>query len=131
MKKQIFLITFFVSKCTPAKNSSLLPLFSYRINARITSFDITDEDISLIIKNLDPAKAHDCDNISIKMIKICSESLTVPLKIIFEQSLKEGRFPAIWKKANVVPVHKKEEKYLLKIYRPISLFPSLVKFLKE
>ena len=106
-------------------------MFSYRTNARITSFDITDEDISLIIKNLDPAKAHDCDNISIKMIKICSESLTVPLKIIFEQSLKEGRFPAIWKKANVVPVHKKEEKYLLKIYRPISLFPSLVKFLKE
>ena len=108
-----------------------MPSFSCRTNARITSFDITNEDISLIIKNLDPAKAHGCDNTSIKMIKTCSESLTVPLKIIFEQSLKEGRFPAIWKKANVVPVHKKEEKSLLKIYRPISLFPSLVKFLKE
>ena len=108
-----------------------MPSFSCRTNARITSFDITNEDISLTIKNLDPAKAHGCDNTSIKMIKTCSASLTVPLKIIFEQSLKEGRFPAIWKKANVVPVHKKEEKYLLKIYRPISLFPSLVKFLKE
>ena len=41
------------------------------------------------------------------MIKVCSESLIFPLKIIFEQSLKEGRFPEIWKKANVVPVHKK------------------------
>ena len=84
-----------------------MPLFSYRTSARITSFAITDEDISLIIKFFDPAKAHGCDNISIKMIKICSKSLTVPLKIIFEQSLKEGRFPAIWKKANVVPVQKK------------------------
>ena len=28
----------------------------------------------IIIKNLDPAKAHGCDNIPIKMIKICSES---------------------------------------------------------
>ena len=46
------------------------------------------------------------------MIKICSESLTVPLKIILEQSLKEGRFPEIWKKANVILVHKKEDKIL-------------------
>ena len=54
---------------------------------------------SLIIKKLDRAKTHGCDNISIKMIKICSESLTVPLKIIFEQSLKEGRFGKILEKS--------------------------------
>ena len=101
---------FFASICTPVKNSSVLPLLLYRTNARITSFDIKEEDISLIIKNLDLAKVHGCDNISIKMIKICSESLTVPLKIMFEQSLKEGRFPQIWRKANVVPVHKNEDK---------------------
>ena len=83
---------------------------------------------SLIIKKLDRAKTHGCDNISVKMIKICSESLTVPLKIIFEQSLKEGRF---WKKANVVLLHKKEDKSILKNHRPISYFPFLVKFLKE
>ena len=77
-----------------------------------------EEDI-LIIKNLDPAKAHGFDNISIKTIKICSESLTAPLRIMFEQSLKEARFPEIWKKANVL-VHRKE----------LSYFPSLVKFLK-
>ena len=85
-------------------------MFSYRTNARITSFGFTEEDISLIIKNLDPTKAHGCDNIAIKMIKICSESLTVPLRILFEQSLKEGRFPEIWKKANVGPVHEKKIK---------------------
>ena len=55
------------------------------------------------------------------MIKICSESLTVPLRIIFKQSLKEDRFPEIWKKANVVPVHKKEDENPLKNHRPISL----------
>ena len=55
------------------------------------------------------------------MIKICSQSLTLPLKIIFEHSLKKGKFPEIWKTANVVPVHKKEDKMLIKNYRPISL----------
>ena len=113
----------FVSICTPIKNSSVIPLFSYRTNARIKLFHFMEEDISLIIKNLDPAKAHVCDNMSIKMIKICCESLTVSLRIKFKQSLKEGRFPEIWKKVNVVPVHKKEDKNLLKNYRPISLLP--------
>ena len=78
---------------------------------------------SFIIKNLDPVKAHGCDNISIKVIKICSESLTVPLKIIIEQSLKQDRFLEIWKKGNVVPIHKQEDKNIEKIFRPISLLP--------
>ena len=88
----------FASICTPIKNPSVLLLFSYRANARITSFHFAEEEISLIIKNLDPAKAHGSDNISIKMIKVCSEILTVPLRPIFEQSLKEGRFLENWKK---------------------------------
>ena len=53
------------------------------------------------------------------------------MKIIFEQSLKEGKFPAIWKKANVVPVHKKEDKNLLKNYRPISLLPIFSKIFER
>ena len=44
------------------------------------------------------------------MINICSESVTIPLKIILEESLKKGIFPEIWKKANVVPIHKKKTK---------------------
>ena len=65
------------------------------------------------------------------MIKICSESLTVLLKIIFEQSPKEVRFPKIWKKANVVPVHKNEDKNLLKNYHPISLLSIFSKIFER
>ena len=56
-------------------------------------FHFKEEDISLMIKRLgSAAKAHDCGNISIKMIKICSESLTTSLRIKFKHSLKEDRF---------------------------------------
>ena len=65
------------------------------------------------------------------MIKTCSQSLILPLKIIFEHSLKKGRFPKIWKKANVFPVHKKENKMLAKNYRPISLLPIFRKKFEE
>ena len=57
------------------------------------------------------------------MIKICNESVTIPLKIIFEESLKKGIFPDIWKKGNIIPAHKKEDKTLINNYRPISLLP--------
>ena len=119
--------TFYASICTPTQNTSILPPFLYRTNARITSFHVTKEDILLIIKALDSSKAHGWDNISIKMIKICGESVTVPLKIISESSLKEKKFPEVWKKANIVPVHKKEDKNLIKNYRPVSLLPIFSK----
>ena len=57
---------------------------------------------------LDPTKAHGCDNLSIKNVKICSMSVTVPLKIKFEQLLKEGKFLEIWKKTNKCSSHKYE-----------------------
>ena len=122
---------FFVSICTPIDNTSCLPSFSYRTGSRIKSFRVTENNILAIIKTLDPNKAHGCDNISIKMIKICSQSLTLPLTIIFEHSIKKGKFPEIWKKANVVPAHKREDKMLVKNYRPISLLPIFGKMFER
>ena len=115
----------------PIKHNSVLPPLLYKTNTRINSFRVTNKDILSIIKSLDSSKSHGFDNISIKMIKICSESVTIPLKIIFEESLKKGIFPEIWKKANVVPIHKKEDKTLIKNYRPISLLPIFGKIFER
>ena len=43
--------------------------------------------------------------------------------MIFNEYLKEGKFPSDWKKALVVPVHQKGDKQFVKNYRPISLLP--------
>ena len=61
--------------------------------------------------------------ISIRMIKICDASICKPLELIFRSCLENGKFPTEWKKANVVPAHKKGDKQNLKNYRPISLLP--------
>ena len=102
VKKQTFLITFFASINTLIDNASCLSSFLYRTGRKIKSFHVIEHDILAAIKTLDPNKAHGCDNISIKMIKTCSQSLILPLKTIFENSLKKGKFPETWKKANVV-----------------------------
>ena len=81
----------------------------------------------LIIKPLDPTNAHRCDNLSVRIIKICNESITIPLRIIFKESLKNGVFPEILKRVNVVPVHKKEDKSLVINYRLLVYFQFLIK----
>ena len=75
------------------------------------------DDIATLIKNLDPNKAHGHDIISIRMLK----SICKPLDLNLQSCIKQGKFPTEWKKANVVPVHKKEDKQILKNYRPVFL----------
>ena len=61
------------------------------------------------------------------MIKICDSYICKPLKLIFQSCLESEKFPIEWKKVNVVPVHKKRDKQILKNYRPTSLLPIAAK----
>ena len=57
------------------------------------------------------------------MLKLCGEAICRPLIIIFKTYLNTGKFPSEWKKGNIVPVHKKDDKQNVKNYRPESLLP--------
>ena len=61
------------------------------------------------------------DDISIRMIKFCGKSIAFPLKFLLQSSLEKGVFSVDWKKSNIVPVHKKSNKNLVKNYRLINL----------
>ena len=74
-----------------------------------------------------PTKAHGADKISIRMIQLCGDSITLSLTLIFKFSLRNGIFSATGKMTNIIPVHKKEEKNIVKNYRPISLLPIFAK----
>ena len=69
------------------------------------------------------SKAYGHDDILIRMLKLSSKSILKPLKLLFENCLRTGIFPDQWKKANIVPIHKKGDKQLFKNYRPVSLLP--------
>ena len=42
-----------------------------------------------------------------------------------------SHYPDIWKKSNIIAVHKKNDKQLVKNYRPISLLPIFGKLFKK
>ena len=60
------------------------------------------------------------------MLKICGESTSKPLEIIFKSCIEKGQFPNEWKKASVVPVHKKG-KQVSRNCRPIYYFQYVSK----
>ena len=78
--------------------------------ALINEVSISDDKILTIIRSLNPNKAHGWDELSVRVIKLSDAVLITPVKITFTNCLRQGLFPEIWKYANVVPVHKKNEK---------------------
>ena len=122
-KKAELFKSHFVPQCISINNSSVLPPLEYKTNGCLASVYIKEDDIYLILKNLNPEKVHGSDNISIRMVQLCGEAIVEPLPILFLSFLEEGVYPDDWKKSNVVPILKKESNYLIKNYRPISLFP--------
>ena len=70
-------------------------------------------------------QAHGWDNISIKMIKICGESVSVPLKIILEQSLKKKEISRIMENNKYSSSTQKRGQKPNKKLLPSQLTPNL------
>ena len=122
---------YFVDQCQPFCNASVLPLFYLLTGAKLDSCEITVEQISNILVSLNINKAHGPDEISVNMIKLSGNALCAPLKLIFNNILETGTFPDQWKRANVTPVHKKDNKQFINNYRPISLLPIFTKVFEK
>ena len=116
--------SFFAQQCSLIDTNSTLPMDCEKVtNASLHDITFTSDDILNIVRNLDPNKAHGHDDISIRMLRICDKSICRPLAIIFNCCIRTKKYPSEWKKANVIPIHKKGDKQILKNYRPISLLP--------
>ena len=122
---------FFSSQCTLIKNDSTLPQFSFITDKRIHTVPIDRSEILSLIRNLNPNKAAGSDGISGHMLLLCDDAVVLPLSIIFQNILDSSEYPVSWKLANVTPVYKKEDKQLIKNYRPISLLPICGKFFEK
>ena len=93
----------------------------------LNTIDITQEDVLDQLKNLDTNKALGPDGISPKLLKKAAKPISKILQYIFNLSIKTSKFPSAWKKANVVPIHKKGDKSVIDNYRPVSLLSVVAK----
>ena len=90
----------------------------------------TKEIEGLIIK-LKIGKASGPDGISSSTVKKGKIAIATILSRLINESIMEGTYPDCLKKAQVVPIHKKDSKQDLDNYRPISLVPCLAKIYEK
>ncbi len=86
---------------------------------------VDPECVQSIISHLDIHKATGHDQIPSKILKISAPAMATPVTSIINSSLNTFKFPSECKKAEVVPLHKKDELLNKKNYRPISILTSI------
>ena len=65
------------------------------------------------------------------MLKATANSIAEPLSMLFNHSLSTGRFPELWKVANVIPISKSGDKGKACNYRPVSLLSIVSKLFEK
>ena len=122
---------FFARQCSLLPNDSSIPAFTPKCDKILSSMGIYRSKVLSLIRSLDSKKAHGCDDLSIAMLKICDLAIVEPLSLIYEMCLESGKYPSLWKKANILPIHNKESRQLKKNYRPISMLPICGKLFEK
>jgi hypothetical protein len=82
---------------------------------------ITEEQVTKLLKNLNPHKAPGPDNITPRVLKELATHISPILTIIFRESYNTGEMPSICKRAFVCPIFKKGKKFEAINYCPVSL----------
>ena len=84
-----------------------------------------------LLSNLKPDKAAGPDSIKPVVLKQLKMEIAPVICLLFEKSLQTGQPPSEWKKAQVCPLFKKDDKTEPSNYRPISLTCILCKVMQH
>ena len=80
---------YFSQQCTTVDNdSSIPPNITFAMKQKLPTFEICTDNIVKIIKSLDPNKAHENNEISIRMIKSCASSVAKPSSVLVRNCFK-------------------------------------------
>ena len=88
-------------------------------------------EIVKLIESLPNKTSKGHDDISNILLKKFNPTIVTPLEIIFNKSLEEESFPDEMKQADVIPLYKSKEKYIVNNYRTISLLVTISKVLEK
>ena len=100
-------------------------------NSQIETLDIDVSIVENILKSLDPNSSPGDDGIHPRMLNSLSSQLSIPLSIIFLNSVQSGVLPQEWLSSAVVPIYKKSNRYDPLNYRPVSLTSVPCKVLEK
>jgi hypothetical protein len=93
--------------------------------------DVSTQEISDIISELNPSKSTGPFSVPTKILKIIKKFIVNPLQAIFNLSFVNGTVPDKFKIAKVIPVFKQGSDLCVNNYRPISLLSVFNRILEK
>ena len=93
--------------------------------------NLIDDEIKEVLRSLKRNKSPGYDSISSSVVNETLDIFFNPLKYIFNLSLQQRLFPENLKIAKVSPIFMKDEEFLMKNYRPITVLPCFSKLLER
>ena len=101
------------------------------VNHSMFLCDTNQGEILTLISKLETHKACGYDLITNKILKNTSFVIAPFLVSLFNECMKQGIFPDVYKIAKVIPLFKGGDKEDMNCYRPISLQPSIGKLFEK
>ena len=120
----------------PIEHSDFKHITEY-VDSKITSNtffsipEITSSFVRNFLVNLDVTKATGLDCIGPKLLKIAPDVLSPSITYLVNKSLLSDIFPQPWKESKISPIFKSGCRDDVNNYRPISILPTLSKFIEE
>ena len=84
-------------------------------------FDV--DEVHKVLCRIDPSKACGPDEILGRLLREGAPWLAEPITKLFSMSLQSGSLPRDWRRANVAPVFKRDNKHSSSNYRPVGELP--------
>ena len=100
---------------------------SKKLNSTFSFENTYTDAVMKVINNLNVAKTCQVNDIPTKVIKINKDIFAYFIPDHFNYCIANGEFPDEVKHADVIPVHKKNEKCNKTNYRPVSILTNISK----
>ena len=130
--KSEVLLQYFSSVFTNEPDDDELPFFEKRdYTSELEHIIITEEQILDKFKKIKTNKSPGPDAIHPRVLHEIAPSITKPLSILFQNSIRLKKLPTEWKHANISAIFKKGSRTTPKNYRPVSLTSVICKTLES
>ena len=133
MEKSTELNNFFASVFTEEDTSNMPESANQSHNFKSnTTAEIEIEDMKKLLQATKSGKSPGPDELHPKLLNECANELAKPLKYMFDLTMKHGKIPEEWKKAEVKAIYKKKgSKSDPSNYRPVSLTSVVCKLMEK
>ena len=106
-------------------------IFTGSDNDKLRYITFTEYEVQKRLSCLHEEKSPGVDNMSCRLLKAICPEIIVPVTLLFNLSMSEGKVPLYWKLAKVTSTYKQGAQNYPQNYRPISLTCHLSTIMKN